>query len=69
MNAVRMRKESQIYSAEEAKALAALNFEEKVQKETKILAGFRQILTKKLGSGGGTGSGGEESPPQAPAEN
>jgi hypothetical protein len=71
MNAVRMRKESQIYSAEEAKALAALNFEEKVQKETKILAGFRQILTKKLGSGGGgggdTGSGGDESPPQAPA--
>lgn len=48
MNAVRMRKEAQVYSAEEQKMLAMLNFEEKVQKETKVLAGFRQMLASKL---------------------
>lgn len=30
MNAVRMRKENQIYSAEEQRALAMFNYEEKV---------------------------------------
>lgn len=44
MNAVRIRKENQVYSAEEKRALSQLNFEEKQQKEKKIMAGFKKIL-------------------------
>jgi hypothetical protein len=44
MNAIRMRKESQIYSAEEKRALALLNVEEKIAREKKILADFRKVL-------------------------
>lgn len=36
MNAVRMRKENQIYSAEEKRALALFNFEERQQRENTI---------------------------------
>ena len=45
MNAVRIRKENQIYSAEEKKALAIITFEEKQQKENKVVSDFRQMLT------------------------
>merc|ERR1712202_35001 len=41
MNAVRIRKENQVYSAEEKRALAVINFEEKAAKEKKIMADFR----------------------------
>merc|ERR1712124_178967 len=37
MNAIRMRKENQVYTAEEKAALAVLNYEEKLAKEQKIL--------------------------------
>ena len=33
MNAVRMRKENQVYSAEEKRALAMFNYEEKQKRE------------------------------------
>jgi len=46
MNAVRIRKESQIYSAEEKRALALLNSEEKQAKEKRLLAEFRKLLPK-----------------------
>jgi hypothetical protein len=47
MNAVRIRKENQIYSAEEKRALAIITFEEKQQKENKITSDFRQMLLQR----------------------
>ena len=37
MNAVRLRKENQVYTAEEKRALALFNFEEKANKEMEML--------------------------------
>lgn len=59
MNAIRLRKENQVYSAEEKRALAMITFEEKQQKDNKIVGEFRAMLQKKLGAndipeGGGT---------------
>ena len=48
MNAVRLRKENQVYSAEEKRALAIITFEEKQQKDNKIVGDFRSMLTKRL---------------------
>ena len=48
MNAVRLRKENQVYTAEEKKALAMITFEEKVQKDNQIVGEFRSMLNKKL---------------------
>eukprot|EP01089_Gocevia_fonbrunei_P017409 TRINITY_DN5638_c0_g1_i1.p1 TRINITY_DN5638_c0_g1~~TRINITY_DN5638_c0_g1_i1.p1 ORF type:complete len:343 (+),score=68.81 TRINITY_DN5638_c0_g1_i1:108-1136(+) len=48
MNAVRIRKENQIYSAEEKRALAMFNYEEKAKRENQILADFRDIVATKL---------------------
>ena len=48
MNAVRIRKENQVYSAEEKRALALITFEEKQQAENKTMAQFRDMLTKRL---------------------
>jgi len=47
MNATRIRKENQVYSAEEKRALKLINFEEQKQRENKILGDFRQILTQR----------------------
>ena len=44
MNAIRIRKENQVYSAEEKRALSQLNHEEKEAKEKKLLADFRKFL-------------------------
>ena len=55
MNAVRIRKENQVYSAEEKRALAIITFEEKQQKENKTVSQFRQMLAQRKredGSGG-----------------
>ena len=49
MNAVRMRKENQVYSAEEKRALAMFNYEEKQKRENQMLADFRQLINQKLG--------------------
>ena len=49
MNAVRLRKENQIYSAEEKRALAMFNYEEKQKRESQILADFRSLVQNKLG--------------------
>lgn len=48
MNAVRIRKENQVYSAEEKRALALITFEEKQQAENKTMSQFRDMLTKRL---------------------
>ena len=47
MNAVRIRKENQVYSAEEKRALALYNYEEKQQRENKILGEFRDMIAAK----------------------
>eukprot|EP01067_Filipodium_phascolosomae_P004166 Filipodium_phascolosomae@DN272_c0_g1_i1.p1 len=46
MNAVRMRKENQVYSAEEKRALAMYNYEEKANRETQLIADLRDLLKK-----------------------
>lgn len=46
MNAIRIRKENQVYSAEEKRALALITFEEKQQKENQVLQDFRSMLTE-----------------------
>eukprot|EP00640_Fibrocapsa_japonica_P009805 CAMPEP_0113951630 /NCGR_PEP_ID=MMETSP1339-20121228/87225_1 /TAXON_ID=94617 /ORGANISM="Fibrocapsa japonica" /LENGTH=79 /DNA_ID=CAMNT_0000959951 /DNA_START=24 /DNA_END=263 /DNA_ORIENTATION=+ /assembly_acc=CAM_ASM_000762 len=48
MNAIRIRKENQIYTAEEKRALALITFEEKQQKENQLLADFRGMLQERL---------------------
>ena len=48
MNAVRIRKENQVYSAEEKRALALITFEEKQQQENKVMGEFRQMLQSRL---------------------
>ena len=50
MNAVRIRKENQIYSAEEKRALQMFNHEEKQKRENQILADFRQLVQDKIGA-------------------
>jgi len=49
MNAVRVRKENQIYSVEEKKALAMFNYEEKQKREAQILGDFKALVQSKLG--------------------
>lgn len=41
----------QVYSAEEKRALALITFEEKQQKENKVVGDFRAMLSKQLGLG------------------
>ncbi|KAG7465071.1 hypothetical protein MATL_G00172350 [Megalops atlanticus] len=47
MEAVRLRKENQIYSADEKRALASFNQEERRKRETKILSSFREMVHRK----------------------
>lgn len=47
MEAVRLRKENQIYSADEKRALASFNREERLKRENKILSGFREMVQRK----------------------
>ena len=47
MNAVRIRKENQVYSAEEQRALALITMEEKKQKESELVQDFRKMLEEK----------------------
>lgn len=46
MNAIRIRKENQVYSAEEQRALAMLNYEERAARETQLIADLREMLKK-----------------------
>jgi hypothetical protein len=62
MNAVRIRKENQVYSAEEQRALALITAEENQQKEAQLLQDFRTMLKEKQrlreqAKEGGTGGG------------
>ena len=46
MNAVRLRKENQIYTQEEKRALALITFEEKQVKEGKLMEDFKELLER-----------------------
>jgi hypothetical protein len=48
MNAVRLRKENQVYSTEEKRALSLITAEENEQKETKKMAEYREMLQQRL---------------------
>ena len=48
MNAIRIRKENQVYSAEEKRALALLNLEEQQQRENKMIQQFRTLVKERL---------------------
>jgi len=50
MEAVRIRKENQIYSADEKRALAMFSKEERQKRENKILSQFRDVVHKKISS-------------------
>lgn len=47
MNAVRIRKENQVYSAEEQRALALITMEENASKEAQLMEDFRTMLKAK----------------------
>lgn len=48
MEAVRLRKENQIYSADEKRALAMFSKEERQKRENRILSQFRDVISTKL---------------------
>ncbi|KAK4052478.1 hypothetical protein OIV83_002280 [Microbotryomycetes sp. JL201] len=58
MNAVRVRKENQVISAEEKRGILKLQAEEKAKRENEIVASFREMVSQKLSGPGGGGSGG-----------
>ena len=49
MEAVRIRKESQIYSADNRRALAHFNCEERLKKETEVMSLFKTMIHKRKG--------------------
>ena len=48
MNAIRIRKENQVYSAEEKAALAQINFEEKAAREQTVMDDLKRLVQKHL---------------------
>lgn len=48
MEAVRIRKENQLYSADEKRALAMFSREERQKRETKILSQFKEMVNSKI---------------------
>ncbi|KDN45663.1 hypothetical protein RSAG8_04747, partial [Rhizoctonia solani AG-8 WAC10335] len=52
MNAVRMRKENQVISAEEKRGILKMQREEREKRESMIIGGFKEILEDKLKSTG-----------------
>ncbi|CAE6437183.1 unnamed protein product [Rhizoctonia solani] len=48
MNAVRMRKENQVISAEEKRGILKMQKEEREKRESMIIGGFKEILEEKL---------------------
>ena len=59
MNAIRIRKENQVYSAEEKAALAMINYEEKAIREQKVMGDLKRLVEKHLGPVGPPGAAGE----------
>ncbi|XP_058209400.1 uncharacterized protein LOC131322174 [Rhododendron vialii] len=49
MNAIRIRKENQVYSAEDKRALAMFNYEEKAKREQKVMADLQRLVQRHIG--------------------
>ncbi|KAK4358502.1 hypothetical protein RND71_020731 [Anisodus tanguticus] len=49
MNAIRIRKENQVYSAEDKRALAMFNYEEKAKREKKVMADLQRLVQRHIG--------------------
>ncbi|XP_010943077.1 uncharacterized protein [Elaeis guineensis] len=49
MNAIRIRKENQVYSAEDKRALAMFNYEEKAKREAKVMVDLQRLVHKHIG--------------------
>lgn len=49
MNAIRIRKENQVYSAEDKRALAMFNYEEKAKRESKVMADLQRLVQRHIG--------------------
>ena len=47
MEAVRLRKENQVYSADEKRALANFNHEARTKKEEQLMTQFRELIHSK----------------------
>ncbi|XP_074591042.1 uncharacterized protein LOC141846914 [Curcuma longa] len=50
MNAIRIRKENQVYSAEDKRALAMFNYEEKAKREHKVMADLQRLVHRHIGA-------------------
>ena len=50
MEAVRIRKENQIYNADDRRALANFNRDERLKKENEIMGAFRTMIHNKKGT-------------------
>lgn len=53
MNAIRIRKENQVYSAEDKRALAMFNYEEKAKREHKVMADLQRLVQRHIGQDSG----------------
>ncbi|CAK9139808.1 unnamed protein product [Ilex paraguariensis] len=53
MNAIRIRKENQVYSAEDKRALAMFNYEEKAKREQKVMADLQRLVQRHIGNDAG----------------
>ncbi|XP_068659226.1 uncharacterized protein [Aristolochia californica] len=49
MNAIRIRKENQVYSAEDKRALAMFNYEEKSKREHKVMDDLQKLVQRHIG--------------------
>jgi NF-kappa-B-activating protein C-terminal domain len=59
MEAVRIRKENQVYSAEELAALSQFSHAERQAREVRLLNEFRTLVAQKVGDGAPIASAGE----------
>ena len=57
MNAMRIRKENEVISQEEKRRIIQLRYEERIKRENKIIADFKDIVTDKLAQVKGNGDG------------
>ncbi|GMP89205.1 hypothetical protein CsSME_00040878 [Camellia sinensis var. sinensis] len=53
INAIRIRKENQVYSAEDKGALAMFNYKEKAKREQKVMADLQRLVQRHIGQDDG----------------
>ena len=49
MDAIHIRKENQVYSAEDKMALAVFNYEEKAKREHKVMVDLQRLVQRHIG--------------------